>query len=365
MSLRAASCLLVLLAAACGDTVAAAPKGEGQGGAPPVPAPPAPADPAPAPELKIEVVGKGEGRVVKKGDWVLAHVSLTLAGGGKTLFDSRKEGEPQPMRAGESTLIPALDRTLPGMRAGDRWKIHAPWQHAWGEKGHPQAGIPAKADVLIDVEIVGFIDIPKEVVKEGAGPFPQPGEYVVVHYTGTLKDGTVFDDSRKDGVPFVFTLGAGRVIPGWEIVVPQMRVGERAKFTIPWQFAYGQGGRPPIIPSKADLVFDIERLPLPEIKVEVLAEGKGAQTVPGRPVNVHYTGTLLDGTKFDSSRDKGRPFTFVLGAQQVIAGWDLIVARMRVGDRWKVTIPAALAYGARGQGTIPPKADLVFDIEVL
>ncbi len=109
------------------------------------------------------------------------------------------------------------------------------------------------------------------------------------------------------------------------------------------------------------------------LKYLLLAEGAGEAIEAGQSAMVHYTGWLYDqslaegkGTKFDSSRDRGQPFSFPLGAGRVIKGWDLGVAGMKVGERRMLIIPAELGYGSRGAGgAIPPNADLVFDVELL
>jgi FKBP-type peptidyl-prolyl cis-trans isomerase len=94
--------------------------------------------------------------------------------------------------------------------------------------------------------------------------------------------------------------------------------------------------------------------------------GSGATAVPGNLVKVHYTGWLLTGEKFDSSRDRGEPFSFPLGAGQVIRGWDEGVAGMKVGGKRQLRIPPELGYGATGAGgAIPPNATLIFDVELL
>lgn len=94
--------------------------------------------------------------------------------------------------------------------------------------------------------------------------------------------------------------------------------------------------------------------------------GKGASPVSGKTVKVHYTGTLANGKKFDSSLDRNQPFDFVIGVGQVIPGWDEGVMSMKVGGRRKLIIPARLGYGARGAGSvIPPNATLYFDVQLL
>jgi hypothetical protein len=93
--------------------------------------------------------------------------------------------------------------------------------------------------------------------------------------------------------------------------------------------------------------------------------GEGEPARAGRTVRVHYTGWLMDGSKFDSSRDRGEPLEFVLGRGQVIRGWDEGVTGMKVGGRRKLVIPPKLAYGARGVGPIPPNSTLVFEVELV
>ena len=100
------------------------------------------------------------------------------------------------------------------------------------------------------------------------------------------------------------------------------------------------------------------------LEYTTLKEGDGAPAKPGQNVKVHYTGTLTDGKKFDSSRGKD-PFTFELGRGQVISGWDEGVAGMRVGERRQLTIPPDIAYGAQEKSGIPPNSTLIFDVELL
>jgi len=102
------------------------------------------------------------------------------------------------------------------------------------------------------------------------------------------------------------------------------------------------------------------------LQYEELVVGNGASPKTGQKVIVHYTGWLTDGTKFDSSVDRGRPFDFTIGQGQVIKGWDEGVATMKIGGKRKLTIPAELGYGARGAGgLIPPGATLIFEVELL
>lgn len=102
-----------------------------------------------------------------------------------------------------------------------------------------------------------------------------------------------------------------------------------------------------------------------ELKIEILTEGSGAVAASGNIVSVHYTGALEDGTKFDSSMDRGEPFVFQLGGGMVIKGWEQGLLGMKVGEKRKLTIPSSLGYGQTGVGPIPPNATLIFEVELL
>ncbi len=103
-----------------------------------------------------------------------------------------------------------------------------------------------------------------------------------------------------------------------------------------------------------------------DLEIEILKQGYGKEAKDRDTVSVHYTGFLADGTKFDSSLDKGRPFSFTLGAGQVIKGWDLGVKGMKIGEKRRLVMPPELGYGAAGAGgVIPPNSTLIFEVELL
>ena len=219
-------------------------------------------------------------------------------------------------------------------------------------------------------------------LKTGEGTEAKKGSAIKAHYTGMLqKNGKKFDSSVDRGTPLEIDIGVGQVIKGWDEGIVGMKVGGKRKLFIPYDLAYGENGRPPAIPRKADLVFEVE---LVDVATEITApegakktaggvlytdttEGTGTEATAGKKVEVHYTGKLQkNGKKFDSSVDRGETFTFTLGQKEVIQGWDEGVAGMKEGGKRKLFIPSKLGYGDRGAGrSIPPGSDLYFEVELI
>jgi FKBP-type peptidyl-prolyl cis-trans isomerase len=234
------------------------------------------------------------------------------------------------------------------------------------------------------------------VLEQGpeGGVTPVSTDLVVVHYVGTLKDGIEFDSSRARGAASAFRLNA--VIPGWTEGVQLMSEGDRYRFFVPPDLAYGErGGRPggPIGPNDA-LIFDVELIKVQNpdanlaaaskfldenakkdgvkttpsgLQYQVLTEGKddGASPKASDVVQVNYRGTLLNGTEFDSSYASGSPVEFPLN--RVIGGWTEGVQLMSEGDKFRFFIPPELAYGEAGTpgGPIGPNEALIFEVELL
>lgn len=253
---------------------------------------------------------------------------------------------------------------------------------------------------------------------EGKGALPKVGDYVKVHYTGTLLNGEKFDSSKDRNQPFIFQIGQGQVIPGWDKGIPLFNVGGKGKLFLPSKLAYGSRAAGSI-PANSPLIFDIEVLEIvdeaqyakeqndmisglianyvnqnfkdqvakdqvllkkyaeeKDLKYETTAsglmivtevKGDGPTPIGGKSmVTVNYRGTTLNGKQFDSSFDRKEPFEFALGRQQVIIGWDEGIMHFNVGGKGKLLIPSSMAYGDKGAGAdIPANAPLVFDIEVV
>ncbi|MGC6606597.1 MAG: FKBP-type peptidyl-prolyl cis-trans isomerase [Lentimonas sp.] len=239
------------------------------------------------------------------------------------------------------------------------------------------SAVPADAEVTAS-------GLASKVLEVGSGEDnPAAADTVTVHYSGWTTDGQMFDSSVKRGEPTSFPLN--RVIRGWTEGLQLMSIGEKRRFWIPADLAYGEnpgGGRPGGL-----LVFDVELISVekaPEppqtpkdvaevpadaavresgLASRVLSAGSGdVHPKKDDMVTVHYSGWTTDGQLFDSSVMRGQPASF--GLFQVIPGWTEGVQLMVVGEKRRFWIPAKLAYGDNPQGGAPA-GTLVFDVELL
>ncbi|MDF2436504.1 MAG: putative FKBP-type peptidyl-prolyl cis-trans isomerase [Bacteroidota bacterium] len=224
----------------------------------------------------ITVQANKSGEQAVKGTKVVAQYSAFLTDG--KMFDSSIErGQPLKANIGKGQLFAGLEEGLSLMRKGEKARMIIPSKLAFGEKGN--GPIPANADIIFDIELVDvqkvvapvLFDIKGleakktasgltyyEVKRSGSPVKAAAGKTVKVHYSGYLADGTMFDSSVERGEPLEFPLGQAMVIQGWEEGIALMSVGDKLRLVIPYMLAYGEAGRPPMIPAKADLTFDVE-----------------------------------------------------------------------------------------------------------
>jgi FKBP-type peptidyl-prolyl cis-trans isomerase len=257
------------------------------------------------------------------------------------------------------------------------------------------------------------------IEQEGWGAFPKVGDYVKVHYVGSLLNGVEFDRSAPDE-PFVFQLGYRQVILGWDKGISLFRVGSKGKLYIPSELGYGGAGAGKVIPPNSDLIFEIEVLEVMDLeaydrfmeqleakerkrfeehrqqqfvedkklindyaaahKLKVKRtpsglsyvlkkKGKGSTAAKGNTLIVHYEGYLPDDTLFDSSFKKKKPFKFQLGNGKTIDGWEEGLQYFKKGSEGWLLIPSQLAYGPRSIDDdgiiIPANSVLIFKIKVV
>jgi FKBP-type peptidyl-prolyl cis-trans isomerase len=247
---------------------------------------------------------------------------------------------------------------------------------------------------------------------KGKGMKIDTGFFVKANFKVSLIDGKQIFSTEERGEPREFEYGKRTDTEGFEEGVSKMLKGGKATLIVPSQLAFGDAGRGTLVPPYSTVIYDVEIVDVisradhekqqaEKKKAETLkletnknqekqlmnkylvdhkitakptasglvyvekVKGTGARAVAGKKVKVHYTGTLLNGTKFDSSRDRNQPFEFVLGQGQVIKGWDEGIALMNVGGKATLVIPSNIAYAERDMGQIPPYSTLVFDVELL
>jgi peptidylprolyl isomerase len=213
---------------------------------------------------------------------------------GKIFDSSIDRGQPLVAKIGDAKVFPGLDEGISLLRKGEKARLIIPSKLAFGDKA---AGpIPANSDIIMDVEVISVIPIPvpvnydttglvKKQTPSGIQYFEvhrstdttkaQAGKTVKVHYTGYLRDGKMFDSSIERGEPIEFPLGQGMVIPGWEEGIALMHPGDKFRLIIPYTLAYGETGREPVIPPKADLIFDVELISVTNTPAEMHNEHDG------------------------------------------------------------------------------------------
>lgn len=362
--------------------------------------------------LRAEVLAEGSGEECRKGDRLTVHSTGWVERSEKRISDpfddSRSRGEPLTFVLGGGEAIKGWDVGLAGMKVGEKRLLHVP--PAFGYGSQDLGVIPPNSTLRFEVELLSreaglaqdSLFDPKKIKwtqntpgvevfdeKTGLGDEAKDGDELTVHYTGWLPGGTRFATSKLQGKPVSVVLGAGQTIPGWEKGLVGMRRGGVRLMRIQPYMGYGAMTGPKI-PPHSTLLFRVELLDhkgatpsdafdlFPAVdsvawtdgprglRYAVADSGSGeAAAKAGDEVAVHYTGWLADGTRFDTSRSRGEPFAFALGAGHVIPGWDLGVAGMKVGEKRLLRIPPQLGYGAQGAGSIPPNAELVFAVELV
>ena len=351
--------------------------------------------------LQYIVVTAGDGETPQTGDMVNMHYTASLPDG-TMIADSYSSGQPSAVILGREQLLPGWEEGVLLMKTGGKMQMLLPPELAFGEQGYGM--IPANSQVVLEVELISVepTPAPMEVdendlvttdsglqyyeIESGEGIESVGGSTVTTNYSIWVQgqDEDLFIGSSDAGGPAIFPLGpADMVFPGWDEGATGMKVGGKRLLIIPAELALGETGGGEIPPG-ATLIMEIEMVDIVEpvfmtevdeddftttdsgLKYYDFVEGDGDTPAEGQTVVVHYTGWLEDGTKFDSSLDRGQPFSFPLGQGAVIVGWDEGVATMKVGGKRQLVIPAELGYGEAGAGdTIPPGATLVFEVELL
>jgi len=236
---------------------------------------------------------------------------------------------------------------------------------------NPGNGTVAKNGDLIEINFKGWI------VKDSLNLFKDWS-------ADTTKRAEVIADSYAMNQPLKFVLGSESFIKGSEEGMVGMKPGGKRTIIIPSKLAYGPAGMGPV-PPNTSLKVVVEMVSVKEItpvkmwdadstqfkttssglKYYIIKEGDGPAVEKDKQVSVHYSGFLLDGTKFDSSIERDEPITLVAGTGQVIPGWDEGLLLLKKGSKAKFIVPPSLGYGNRDLGKIPPNSTLIFDVEIV
>lgn len=225
--------------------------------------------------IKLILQKQGKGKLLNKGDKIRLHYRGYLVDD-REFDNSRERNQPFEFILGMKQVIEGWDVALQYFKPGDVARITIPPNLGYGDVDMPK--IPSGSYLVFDIEILEAIRdfAPKPfptkglskqisasgleywIIQEGNGDRPTRGKTVEVHYTGFLENGDIFDSSILKGTPISFRLGSGMVIPGWDEGIALLKPGGSALLSIPFNLAYGESGRPPMIPPKARLIFNVE-----------------------------------------------------------------------------------------------------------
>jgi peptidylprolyl isomerase len=359
-----------------------------------------------AQNVDIKTLKAGSGEPVKKRQLVQVHYTGWLTD--STKFDSSHDrDEPLEFVLGAGQVIKGWDIGIEGMKQGEIRRLKIPAVLAYGN--NEVGPIPANSDLLFEVELVGSqkilesdsllkpssikwkalrpgIEIFDEIA--GSGTELRTGMELTFHYTGWLVNGHKFGSSKDFGKPAKTVLGTGKMVRGLELGLESLKQGGVRWLRVSSGMAYGPVAMSNIPPNSTlifriqaesaeyddELVASMDFFPNVDfvkwvsgsegLRYFVEKEGSGKSVKAGDAVRVYYTGWLIDGTKFDSSRERGDPISLELGAGRVIRGWDLGLVGMKAGEKRLLLIPPNLGYGSSGAGPIPPDATLVFAVEI-
>jgi peptidylprolyl isomerase len=334
------------------------------------------------------------------GDVVYVHYIGKLLDG--TEFDnSYKRNDPISFPLGTGRVIKGWDEGIQLMHVGDSALLTIPPEIGYGER---DMGVIKPNSTLVftvklvkvekpvkpyDVKGLDTISLDSGMkyiqVKKGKGAAAKSGDRVYMHYSGYLSNGTKFDASYDRSGPLALVLGRHQVIPGWEMGIEGMKVGEQRRLLIPYTLAYGEQGHPPTIPQKANLVFDVELMKLiPDaipkpfdiegkdtivtptgLKYIKVLSTEAEKVVPGDTVFVKYVAYFENGDILESTYERDDSMMIIAGSKNMLPGIIEAVGLLKEGEKARVIIPYKLGFGEAGRPPmIPAKTTLIFDMYI-
>ncbi len=350
--------------------------------------------------LRYIQLEEGTGLQPEPGDTVQVHYTGTLEDG--TKFDSSLDkGQPMVFMVGLGQVIEGFDEGVTMLKEGGKAKLVIPPELGYGEQ--ERGNIPPNSTLIFEVELLSVEqaepptsvdDAEYEVTESGLryydfitgdGRLPQDGDAVIMDYFLWREDGLPLGNAQFEGTPLVAVLGSGQLFPGWQEGLSTMKVGGERQMVIPPELAFGEQGAGESIPPGTTLIAEVDLIsvvpvPAPGSMTQVSGEdyevtesglkyydieaGDGPLLEPDEHVAIHYTGWLEDGTKIDSSIDRGQPVIFEPGKGQMVEGFEEGISTMRVGGKRQMVIPPELAFGEQERETIPPNSTLIFEVEL-